>query len=186
MGILALGSETESPPADSLKLPDKSGVTRYSSEFIEDTYLHFSLEHILSNHYEFATYQLETTGEFSNPDRYTFSFNGNSYKWNSFSVDNHRIDDVFFPGSSMHKPMLFGTHLNLDQINSRIDFSTDPSQKDRIYLNWNQGEVGGRVPFADAYVNFFHGHNSGFQDAYAPIEQRKKTSLARCFAATCR
>ena len=109
---LASESELESPALDTLKLPNKTGVSHYSPEFIEDTYLHFSLEHILSNHYEFATSQLETTGEFSNPDRYTFSFNGNSYKWNTFSMDNHRIDDVFFPGSSMHKIMLLGAGLD--------------------------------------------------------------------------
>ena len=43
-------------------------------------------------------------------------------------------------------------------------------------MNWNRGDLGGRVPFADPYVRFFHGHNSGFQDAPIPIEERKKTA----------
>ncbi len=153
-----------------------AGKSQLSSEFLEDTYLHFSLEHVLSNYYDFVTYQLESTGEFSGPDRYTFSFHGNSYKWNQYTVDHHRIDDAFFPGSSLHKIILFDTDLELDRTNSRINFSSNPGERSRYHAHWNQGGIGGRIPYADEYVNFWHGHNSSYQDAYQPIEHRKKTA----------
>lgn len=153
-------------------------ANQYSSEFFSSRYHIYTVEHFLDNYYPNAHYQIETTGNFSQPDQYVFSLTGYSYKWNKYYFDGIRMNDLSFPGASLHKPMLLDKSLDIDLVGSRLDFTTTPSDKSYIYTQWNNGSMGDMVPWTDAYSHLMHGHQSGPEKAWQPIPERKKTRNA--------
>lgn len=153
-------------------------TSTYSSEFFKQKYHNYTLEHFIDNYYPNGHYQIETTGNFSQPDQYVFSLTGYSYKWNKYYYDGIRINDLSFPGASLHKPMLHDKDLSIDIIDSRIDFNSKKSNRSYIYSQWNNGSFGDRVPWTDAYTHLMHGHKSGPEKAWQPIPRRKKTRTA--------
>lgn len=151
---------------------------RYSSAFFKEKYHVYTLEHFIDNFYSNGHYQIETTGTYAQPDQYVFSLTGYSYKWNKFYYDGIRINDLSFPGASLHKPMLLNRNLAIDPINSKIDFSTATNREHYVYGQWNNGSIGDMVPWTDAYTHLMHGHKSGPEKVWKPIPERKKTSNA--------
>ncbi|MFY0652507.1 MAG: hypothetical protein JXQ96_10760 [Cyclobacteriaceae bacterium] len=150
----------------------------YSADFFKEKYHNYTLEHFIDNYYPNGHYQIETTGNFSQPDQYTFSLTGYSYKWNKFYYDGIRINDLSFPGASLHKPMLFDKDLDIDIVDSRIDFTNNNKKEKYIYGQLNQGSLGDMVPWTDAYTHLMHGHSSGPEKAWQPIPYRRKTRNA--------
>ncbi|MDP4680174.1 MAG: hypothetical protein NWS46_07380 [Cyclobacteriaceae bacterium] len=96
----------------------------YSSEFFSEKYHNYTLEHFMDNYYPNGHYQIETTGNFSQPDQYVFSLTGYSFKWNKYYYDGIRMNDLSFPGGTLHKPMLHDKDLSIDIIDSRINNGT--------------------------------------------------------------
>jgi len=152
------------------RLVNRNGI---SGKFINDIYLDHTLDHLFTNYYDFAYYEINTMSEFSEPDPYIFSITGYSFKWNKFYYNGHRINNVYFPGYSLYKPLLFNQDLDVDIIDSKINFRPDQNSEDRMNLAWSSGKFGGKVPWYNWYVNTIQGHNSAFQGAYSPIEYRK-------------
>ena len=64
-----LNAQTDTSKAVS-QLVHRNLVT---NEFIENTYHHYTLDHLASNYYDFAYTQINTMADFSFPDPYVFS-----------------------------------------------------------------------------------------------------------------
>jgi hypothetical protein len=150
----------------------------YSSEFFSEKYHNYTLEHFMDNYYPNGHYQIETTGNFSQPDQYVFSLTGYSFKWNKYYYDGIRMNDLSFPGGTLHKPMLHDKDLSIDIIDSRINFDSKKSSNSYIYSQWNNGSFGDRVSWTNAYIHLMHGHKSGPEKSWQPIPRRKKTRAA--------
>ena len=143
-----------------------------SSEF-DSKYLNNSLIHFLDNSYDNVYYHLESTGDFSAPDPYVIAFLGSSYKWNNYTFDKHRINQLTRPGNALYRPQLNQLNLNIDHQKRKIDFLTH-GISDQINFQFNRGELGGRVPWADWWINELAGHPSSFQRMPVEIMHRKR------------
>ncbi|MFZ4414132.1 MAG: hypothetical protein ACOYOV_13700 [Bacteroidales bacterium] len=156
---------------DSLTYPSK---TFYGEKFFDKFYLHTNFEHFLDNYHDFSIQQIETAGDFSQPAPYTFSIMGGSYKWNQFYFNDFKINDPYFPGSAMHKPFLFDNNVDIDFINSSVNF-LPASTEQKAIIQWNNGKLGDRLWNADYLINTITGHVSPYQRLYGtPIEYRKR------------
>ena len=144
-----------------------------TNEFIENTYHHYTLDHLVSNYYDFAYNQINTMADFSAPDPYVFSLVGHSFKWNKYYYDGHRINDMYFPGTTLYKPFLYNKDVGFDLTSSEIEFHSKAGGKEEIILNYSGGRLGEKVPWYEEYVNTLQGHSSAFPGAYQPIELRK-------------
>ena len=173
--IFSFVQKSQAQDADIDTLRANHFENSYRSSFFRDRYQVYTLEHFLDNYYPNGHYQIETTGNFSQPDDYVFSLTGSSYKWNKFYYDGIRINDLSFPGASLHKPMLFNKNLNIDLINTRLDFSSSNSSEPFVFGQWNHGSLGDKVPWSNAYIHLMHGHKSGPEKAWQPIPNRRKT-----------
>ena len=147
-----------------------------TAKFMNEFYHHYSLEHFIENYYDLAYYESETIGDFSRVDPYTFSFTGQSYQWNRYYLGDHRINDLYYPGSSIYKPYLYDKDVTLNMVKATVGFQRNEEYNDRVIFQWNNGYLGGRLPDADGIINFILDHPSSFQMAYVPIEERKRTT----------
>jgi len=146
----------------------------YSASFFKNQYLHYDFEQFADNYHDFIIYQVETTGDYSNPNPYIFSINGGSYKWNKFTYNNFKINDLFFPGGSLHKLQLSEIDLNVDIYNSIISFKPIINDNSSIFLQWNHGSLCDRIPNADEIINEITGHVSPYERLLKPINYRRK------------
>jgi len=174
IGIFEGSPAQENSDTASVKKITLESPEYISNDFLSDYYLHYTLDHILENYYHFTYYQVETTGDFSHPNPYVFSYTGYSYQWNRYYFGQHRFNDLYFPGTSLYKPFLIDKSLNLDMVNSSVQFLQQPPKQNRVFAQFNNGHMGGRIPLADEYIRFFHGHPSAFESTYVPIAERKR------------
>ncbi|MFZ4400051.1 MAG: hypothetical protein ACOYO1_08465 [Bacteroidales bacterium] len=171
--IVAVHLNLYSQEIDSLTYPSK---TFYGEKFFDKFYLHTNFEHFLDNLHDFSIQQIETAGDYSQPAPYTFSIMGGSYKWNQFYYNDFKINDPYFPGSAIHKPFLFDNNVDIDFINSSINF-TPSSSVQKALIQWNNGNLGDRLWNADYLINTITGHVSPYQRLYGtPIEYRKRVN----------
>jgi hypothetical protein len=140
--------------------------------FFNKWYLHYNPEQYLEHNYDNTLAQLETVGDFSLPDRYVFSFIGYSNLWNSYYYDGHCMDDLFFTGSPLHQVQLYNHDLLLDPANAQIQFKPVKVQDHRLGLQFNHGGIGGKAPFVDDMVRWFH--SSAEERMLVPINNRRK------------
>jgi hypothetical protein len=142
------------------------------ARFFNNRYLHYNPEQYLEHHYDFALFQIETVGDFSLPDPYVFSFTGYSYLWNSYYYNGHCMDDLFFPGSPLHKVQLFNHGLVLNPAKATVEWITSDSENYRTGVQFNHGGLGGKAPFVDDLVHLFH--STASERMLVPITQRRK------------
>ncbi len=161
-----------SQTSDSLSFPSR----KYANEaFFEKWYLHSDFEHFIDNYFDFTIHQIETTGDFSQPTPYTFSIMGGSYKWNQYYFNDFKINDMYFPGSALHKPYLFDNNVEIDIYNSAIHFSSSSVNQQKALIQWNHGTLGDKLSNSDKIINKVTGHVSPYQRLYGtPIEYRKR------------
>lgn len=146
----------------------------FDNSFFEKSYLHYNFEHFIDNTYDFTIQQTETTGDYSQPNPYTFSVMGGSYKWNKYTFNGFNINDMFFPGSALYKPYLFDNDVGIDIYNSEINFKSGKNLTEKIYFQWNSGTLGDRIPNADQIINSVTGHVSPYERLLKPIEYRRR------------
>lgn len=146
----------------------------FTSNFFSKWYLQNNFEHFVDNYYDFTIHQLETTGDYSQPNPYTFSVMGGSYKWNQYTYNGFNINDMFFPGNALHKPYMFDTDVEIDIYNNEIKFNTTQDLEEKVLLQWNHGSLGDRLSNADYIINQVTGHVSPYQRLLKPIEYRRK------------
>ncbi|MCX6229988.1 MAG: hypothetical protein NTZ33_00460 [Bacteroidetes bacterium] len=161
-----------SQSTDSLSFPTRN-ITH--KEFFEKWYLHTNFEHYIDNYCDYTIHQIETAGDFSQPQPYTFSINGGSYKWNQYYFNNFKINDLYFPGNALHKPYLFDNDVSIDIYNNSVQFFSNDNDRQKAYIQWNHGTLGDRMDDADYIINTIAGHGSPYQRLYGtPINFRKR------------
>lgn len=146
----------------------------YTNNFFEKWYLHTNFEHFIDNYYDFTIHQLETTGDYSQPNPYTFSIMGGSYKWNQYTFNGFKINDMFMGGNALHKPYLFDNDVSINIYNSSVDFTSSKNVGEKVYLQWNHGTLGDRIWNADEIINSVTGHVSPYERLLKPIEYRRR------------
>ncbi len=156
---------------DSLSFPTQN---YFPHQFFDKWYLHYNVEQFIDNYYSFGIQQLETTGDFSQPNNYTFSILGGSFKWNTFNYDDFKINDMFFPGASLHKPYLMDLNLDFNVINSTMNFITSYDNDKSMYAQYNNGNMGDRLGDSDDIINYLAGHGSPYQRLLFPINYRRR------------
>ena len=144
-----------------------------SSEFINSTYHHYTLDHLVSNYFGFTYSQINTMSDFSIPDPYVYSLVGHNFTWNKFYYEGHRINDALFPGTSLYKPLLYNMDLSFDLTRAETHFLRADEIEEKLIINYSGGRMGEKVPWYEEYVNTLQGHNSAFHLTYQPIELRK-------------
>jgi hypothetical protein len=146
------------------------------AEFFEEVYQHYNLEHFLDNYYQYGHYQIETTADFGQPDFYTFSLTGYSYKWNRYYYRGHRFNDLYFPGSSLYKPYLYDTDIGIDMVQSTVQFHKHRRQGNRVNVEYANGHMGNEVPWATWWTDFTLGHTTGREGEFPdfPADLRKR------------
>ena len=156
---------------DSLSFPTQN---YFPHQFFDKWYLHYNVEQFIDNYYSYSIQQLETTGDYSQPNNYTFSILGGSYKWNSYNYDDFQMNDIFFPGASLHKPYLFDVNLDFDIKSSSLNFIPTNDNKNTAYIQWNDGTFGGRMFDSDDIIHTITGNGSAYERLLYPIENRRK------------
>lgn len=164
----------QTPDYDTLSLITNQYVP---NSFFKNRYKHYHLEQYLNNYQELIVYQIETVGDFSQPDPLTFSISGNSYRWNKYYYQGHRIDDVFNPGNALYKPNLYNQDLSIDLWESTVHFDPVTDSLSYISLQWNHGEGwGGPAPFTEDAIHLFH--RTARESLYSPVENQRLTRNA--------
>jgi hypothetical protein len=138
--------------------------------------MHYNLEHFIDNYYQYGHYQIETTADFGQPDFYTFSLTGYSYKWNRYYHRGHRFNDLYFPGASLYKPYLFDTDIRIDMPQSSVHFDKKRSSGNRLNFEYANGNMGNEVPWATWWTDFTLGHTTGREGEFPdfPADLRKR------------
>ncbi len=158
-------------PKDTSSYPTQN---TFNHQFFDKWYLHYNVEQFIDNYYSFSIQQLETTGDYSQPNNYTFSILGESYKWNKYYYDDFRMNDMFFPGASLHKPYLFNVDMDFDIEKASLNFIPAFDNKKSVYLQYNNGNMGDRINDADDIINALAGHGSPYQRLLYPINYRRR------------
>ncbi len=148
------------------------GVETITSEYLEQRYLYTNLVHYLDNKNLHVTYQAETTGEFNTPDRMIFSVEGSSFRWNKFYLDGFRIDSRFFAGSTLYTPNMHNFDLELDYIDSKLNFTSIANPNSKVSVSYNLGGIGGISESTESIIHIFH--QTATDREYKPIDERSQ------------
>lgn len=152
------------------------GLETTKSTFFEERYLYDDLVHYLDNHNLHITYEVDTTGEFNQPDQMVFSVDGNSFRWNKYYIDGFRIDSRFFAGSTLYYTNMSNYDLGLDYLNSELRFNTTENRKSSAEVSYNIGSLGGQSVGTTEFIRLLH--RTAKDRAYKPIEDRNSVKGA--------
>lgn len=119
------------------------GVDTISSEWVREWYQWGSLQHYLDNHSDVSVYQVETTGEWANPEPLIVSFNGNSYRWNKYYLNGFRVDSRTQAGDALYTPDLFVHSMAIDYNRGAMYWTTDSVRANQVRVAGQGGNVGG-------------------------------------------
>ena len=119
------------------------GVDTISSEWVREWYQWGSLQHYLDNHSDVSVYQVETTGEWANPEPLIVSFNGNSYRWNKYYLNGFRVDSRSQAGDALYTPDLFTHSMAIDYNRGAMYWTTDSVRANQVRVAGQGGNVGG-------------------------------------------
>jgi len=119
------------------------GVDTISSEWVREWYQWGSLQHYLDNHSDVSVYQVETTGDWANPEPLIVSFNGNSYRWNKYYLNGFRVDSRTQAGDALYTPDLFVHSMAIDYNRGAMYWTTDSVRANQVRVAGQGGNVGG-------------------------------------------
>ena len=119
------------------------GVDTISSEWVREWYQWGSLQHYLDNHSDVSVYQVETTGEWANPEPLIVSINGNSYRWNKYYLNGFRVDSRTQAGDALYTPDLFVHSMAIDYNRGAMYWTTDSVRANQVRVAGQGGNVGG-------------------------------------------
>lgn len=160
----------------SLRAAVDSGVDTVSSEWFREWYQYGDLRHYLDNYCDVTTYLTETTGEWSTPEPYFFSINGNSYRWNKYYLNGFRIDNRVDAGSAYYTPDMFTHSMAIDYNRGAVYWTTDSVVTPQIRLSGQAGNIGG-YSLSAKWVQELQEGNSAIKRLAddRPIHTRKHT-----------
>ena len=148
-----------------------------SANFFDLAFLNHSLENVTDNLHPLIFNQIESTGNFANPNPYVFSFLGNSHKWNKYYWNGHRVDNALQVGSSLYKPIMQQIDLAFDVNEGEVYFDSHKNEQ-RVWLQYNNGNLGGRIPGIDPILSDVANHKISYQTIVKPVDYRRKTRAA--------
>lgn len=124
------------------------GVDTVSSEWFREWYQWGELRHYLDNNNDFSTYLLETTGEWGATEPLMVSLNGNSYRWNTYYLDNFRVNSRIEAGDAFYTPDMFAHSMTIDYNRGAMHWTTDSVRPWHVRVSGQGGNVGGYSKFA--------------------------------------
>ncbi len=167
----AEGSQgTATPQAAEVSRGTVYGVETISSSYFDEVYLYNNLVYHLDYQNMHVTYQSDTIGEFDQPDQMVFSVEGSSFRWNKYYLDGMRIDSRFFAGSTLYTPNMSDYDLSIDYIDSKLNFNTSSSRRQRASMSYNLGGIGGQSAGTTEFIRLLH--LTAPDRAYKPIDER--------------
>lgn len=152
------------------------GMDTVSSEWIREWYQYGDLRHYLDNHCDVTTYLTETTGEWSTPEPYFFSINGNSYRWNKYYLNGFRLDSRADAGNAYYTPDLFTHSMAIDYNRGAVYWTTDSVRPQHVRLSGQAGNIGGYGPLAKKLLDLQPGGSAISRLADdRPLQHRRHT-----------
>lgn len=126
----------------------------------------------IDNYFDDVHMHLTSVAEYDAPNPYLFSILGGSPSWTHFRYHDVLIDNPLRPGDARYH---FETHQNdlvVDRNKNLITLNPSTRDKNLLKTNLSVGGLGGRVGFADWFINNISGHESARQRAIFNIDQR--------------
>ena len=147
-----------------------------SSEWMREWYQYGDLRHYLDNHCDVTSYLTETTGEWSTPEPYFFSINGNSYRWNKYYLNGFRVDSRVDAGNAYYTPDMFTHSMTIDYNRGAVYWSPDSAVTPMVRLSGQGGNVGGYGPLAKKLLDLQPGGSAISRLADdRPLQYRRHT-----------
>ena len=152
------------------------GMDTVSSEWMREWYQYGDLRHYLDNHCDVTSYLTETTGEWSTPEPYFFSINGNSYRWNKYYLNGFRVDSRVDAGNAYYTPDMFTHSMTIDYNRGAVYWSPDSAVTPMVRLSGQGGNVGGYGPLAKKLLDLQPGGSAISRLADdRPLQYRRHT-----------
>ena len=152
------------------------GMDTVSSEWMREWYQYGDLRHYLDNHCDVTSYLTETTGEWSTPEPYFFSINGNSYRWNKYYLNGFRVDSRVDAGNAYYTPDMFTHSMTIDYNRGAVYWTPDSAVTPMVRLSGQGGNVGGYGPLAKKLLDLQPGGSAISRLADdRPLQYRRHT-----------
>ena len=132
----------------SLTAAANMGMDTVRSEWFREWYQWNELSHYLDNYCDVTTYLSETTGEWTTPEPYLFSINGNSYRWNKYYLNGFRVDSRVDAGGAYYRPDMFAHSMAIDYNRGAVYWTVDSVRPQQVTLSGQAGNIGGYGPLA--------------------------------------
>ena len=160
----------------SLRAAADFGIDTVTSEWMREWYQYGDLRHYLDNHCDVTTYLTETTGEWSTPEPYFFSINGNSYRWNKYYLNGFRLDSRVDAGGAYYTPDMFTHSMVVDYNRGAVYWTMDSVAEPHIRLSGQAGNIGGYGPLAKKLLDLQPGGSAISRLADdRPVHHRRHT-----------
>ena len=173
--LITIGSHTSDGQLYTSVFPDTISIIdpiilnhQVAADFIPDNGLNYFVEH----HADDVHVHLPVAGGWGDVLPYLHSFNGGSYKWTSHFFNEIKMNNVLMPGDAMYHINTDGLQISADAYASRINLISVQDSTDHLSITSHMGNIGGRVGWADWFINNISGHNSAQQRAVIEIEDR--------------
>ncbi len=129
-------------PFSALSAAVNYGVDTVSSEWFREWYQWGDLKHYLDNNSDVSVYLSETTGDWTAPEPFVFSMNGNSYRWNKYYLNQFRVDSRIEAGNAYYTPDMFAHSLAIDYNRGAMYWTQDSLRSPHVRLSGHAGNVG--------------------------------------------
>lgn len=136
------------------------GTDTVRSEWFREWYQWGSLRHYLDNHCNVSVYQVETTGEWAEPEPLIVSLNGNSYRWNKYYLNHFRVDSRVQAGDALYRPDMFVHSMRVDYNRGAVYWETDSVRPQQIRLSGQGGNIGSYSRVARWLLELQEGHSA--------------------------
>ena len=158
------------------------GMDTVRSEWFREWYQWNELSHYLDNYCDVTTYLSETTGEWTTPEPYLFSINGNSYRWNKYYLNGFRVDSRVDAGGAYYRPDMFAHSMAIDYNRGAVYWTVDSVRPQQVVLSGQAGNIGGYGPLAKKLLDLQPGGSAVSRLADdRPIHHRRHTMWSLSF-----
>ncbi len=160
--------------------PDTYHTNPYGIDSVPATYFNKwqhqgELIYYLEGFDDHTVVETHTVGNWTHPERLTFSIDGSSCYSTRFYIDGFRTDDRFQPGSSQYVPNMQHHNLMIDTHSAQLYFERDMSSRDYAEVSYNISGINGvdPAPGTAAMIHIFHRTPVESADCYKHITARR-------------